>query len=168
MRRTSTLPAAAAALGLLAGFMMAPDARAPLDRDVTPYAVMVAWHTAGPPEVPGASGVEVDDWGGRMAPPPGSDLKVERRVRPPAAKPRPAPRVPAEARVSPRILRGSELAAATFGMPKRECPREQAAAREAERVRAEARARESHRMREAHQARARQHARAHALHTQQS
>jgi hypothetical protein len=169
MRRTSTLQAAGAALGLLAGFMMAPQGPAPLDRDVTPYAVTVAWRTSGPPEVPSVSGVEVDDWGGRIAPtpPPAERTAPRRRTRTPEAKARTAPRTTALAKPAPRrqVVRGADLAAATFGMRKRDCPREQAAAREAQRAREEAhrtrevhevKAREARRFREAHQAQARE------------
>ncbi len=59
MRRTPTLQAAAAALGLMAGLAMTPADRAPLERSLTPYTVAVAWRTGGP-ERP-VAGVEVDD-----------------------------------------------------------------------------------------------------------
>jgi hypothetical protein len=158
MRRTSTLPAAGAALGLLAGFVMAPAGPAPLDRDVTPYAVTVAWRTGGPTQLPSVAGVEVDDWGGRFAPAPPAERRAaerrattprakarvpERRARAPQAKAAPAPRpaIRAEAAPGQRVVRGAELAAATFGTVERACPREAAAVREAERTRPEAEAR---------------------------
>jgi hypothetical protein len=158
MRRTSTLSAAGAALGLLAGFVMAPAGPAPLDRDVTPYAVTVAWRTGGPTQLPSVAGVEVDDWGGRFSPAPPADGRAARdrvterrvRTRTPAARAKPAPMAEARAKAAPQpiIVRGSDLAAATFGMPKRECPREAAEAREARRVRQEAEAREALRTRQ--------------------
>lgn len=49
MSRTSPLHAAAAALGVLAGFALAPGGAPPLERDVTPYAVAVVWDAPAPP-----------------------------------------------------------------------------------------------------------------------
>lgn len=138
MPRTSPLKAAAAALGLLTGFVMAPESQGPLDRDVTPYAVTVAWHVSAPPELPSVSGVQVDDWGGRLAPRPvraapaapaaPSAAKNRAPARTRAAKPRPAaaPAVQTAEAPPPPVVRGSELAAATFGVPRRECAREDA------------------------------------------
>jgi hypothetical protein len=133
MRRTSTLRASAAAFGLMAGFAITPDVPSPLERSVTPYAVAVAWRVSNPE--PPVAGVEADDWGGRMAPPPArpapgrpSAPRVRRaptRVHAPghahpAPRAKPAPKAEAVHRPVPR---GAEMAAATFGVGKRECPR---------------------------------------------
>jgi hypothetical protein len=134
MRRTSTLKASAAAFGLMAGFAMTPDVPSPLERSVTPYAVAVAWRVSNPE--PPVAGVEADDWGGRMAPPPArkapprpSTPRVRRtppRVHAPGHA-HPAPHAKPKAESAPRpLLRGAEMAAATFGVSKRECPREAA------------------------------------------
>jgi hypothetical protein len=132
MSRTSTLKAAAAALGLLTGFVMAPEAQAPLERDLTPYSVAVIWKVNAPTELPSVSGVQMDGGGGRLAPAPTPPPAAERAaprvrvsVRPPAAKPKPGPEAPRAAEEpGGRVLRGAELAAATFGLSRRECPRE--------------------------------------------
>lgn len=148
MRRTPTLQAAAAALGLVAGFAMTPaSASSPLAGEVTPHAVAVAWRVSAPPEMP-VAGVQADDWGGRLPPEPAAKPSPERERAParpregrPAPKPRTSPRAQAEPRPAPGrpvVLRGAELAAATFGVRREvECPRE-AARREAEAVRREA------------------------------
>lgn len=140
MRRTSTLQAAAAALGLMAGFAMAPQGQAPLDRDVTPYAVALVWRTSGPPELPPVAGVQVDDWGGRLAPAPDRRAAKPRTPsRTPEAKPRAEARAITSPRLRPFIVRGSDLPAATFGVtPRRECPRAEAEARAAAEAREQA------------------------------
>lgn len=123
MRRTSTLQAAAAALGMLAGFAMTPSDRAPLDRDVTPHTVGVAWVAYGPPEPP-VAGVQADDWGGRLAPAPSVKLAPMRARAPEGrAAPRPVtpPRKKAHGAPHPLVARQRGLAAFPRQAP--ECAR---------------------------------------------
>lgn len=138
MRRTSTLHAAGAALGLLAGLAMTHRTDSvPLGGEVAPYAVAVAWRSPGPsPEMP-VAGVQADDWGGRLPPPPpAKPAPARERARPRAPEVRRAPKglategQPARAAKqapAPRVLRGAEMAAATFGVRREECPRERLA-----------------------------------------
>lgn len=125
MPRTSTSKAAAAALGLLAGFVLAPQAQGPMDRDVTPYAVAVVWKASAPPELPDVSGVRADDWGGRLAPAPAPPRPAPARSprrRLPAAKPQPAERAAPVAKTSPpAVVRAAEGTVAA--LPGRECAR---------------------------------------------
>ena len=72
MRRTSTLQAAAAALGVLAGFALAPAGTPPLERALDPYDV-VAWRTPGLTYV---GGLSPDAWDARDA-----TVPAEPRVR---------------------------------------------------------------------------------------
>jgi hypothetical protein len=51
MRRTPALQAAAAALGVLAGFALSSADRPSLEGAVAPYAVQVAWHGPAPTEM---------------------------------------------------------------------------------------------------------------------
>jgi hypothetical protein len=114
MPRTATPRAAAAALGLLAGFVLAPQDQGPMDRDVTPYAVAVVWKTSAPPELPDVSGVQADDWGSRLSPaPPAARPAPPARIRPraPAAKPKPAPRA------APRVAKASAPAPSLAEVP---------------------------------------------------
>jgi hypothetical protein len=90
MLRTPTLHAAAASLGLMAGFVMAPVEVAPLERSLAPHAVAVAWDGGPSPDLP-VAGVQIDDWGGRLAPTPAPDARVEKRRRVREAERRPAP-----------------------------------------------------------------------------
>lgn len=157
MPRTSTLKAAAAALGLLAGFVMAPQAQGPMDRDVTPYAVAVVWKVSAPPELPDVSGVQADDWGGRLAPAPRMRTAppASLRRRTPAAKPKPAPRAaPSVAKTSPAaaawdadpaVGRGAERAVALVPGA---CPRAAARVREVRHVRERHHAHTAHETRE--------------------
>lgn len=121
MRRTSTLHAAAAALGLLAGFAMTPAERSGLEGEVTPHAVTLAWDA--PParaDLPGV-GPEEDDVGERVKP---VERQAPRRARPTEGRREaPAPRRERqEERRAPRpvVLRKMEMAA--FQAPKLECP----------------------------------------------
>jgi hypothetical protein len=157
MPRTSTLKAAAAALGLLAGFVMAPQAQGPMDRDVTPYAIAVAWKVSAPPELPDVSGVQADDWGGRLAPAPRMRTAppAPLRRRTPAAKPKPAPRpAPSVAKASPpaaawdadpAVVRDAERAVALVPGA---CPREAVRVRAVRHVRARRHAHGEHEARE--------------------
>ncbi|HEX6913547.1 MAG TPA: hypothetical protein VF142_24285 [Longimicrobium sp.] len=126
MRRTSTLHAAAAALGLLAGFAMTPAERATLEGEVTPHAVSLAWDAPPPAVLPGAGPEEEDERGARARPPePAMDAV---RARPPAGRPAPAPRAqPAprprqEKRRAPRPLVLRQMDFAAFQAPRRDCP----------------------------------------------
>lgn len=47
MKRTPALQAAAAALGVLAGFALSPADRSPLEGAVAPFSVEVAWRSPG-------------------------------------------------------------------------------------------------------------------------
>jgi hypothetical protein len=128
MSRTSTLKAAAAALGLLAGFVMAPEAQGPLEREVTPYSVAVVWKMSAPPRLPSASGARMDDSDIRPAAAPAprpAAPKARVPARAPAAKPQPANGPSMAEEPAPRVLHGAELAAATFGVPRRACPRDE-------------------------------------------
>jgi hypothetical protein len=161
MRRTSTLHAAAAALGLLAGFAMTPAERPLLEGEVTPHTVALAWDA--PPSPVGGegdvAGVQVDDWGGRLKPAERPVKLQPMRARPPQgrsapaprAAPSPAPRHKAHRAPHPLVLRQQDLA--SFQLPGRECPREaEAAARraaDAERHAAHAARREAHAKRHA-------------------
>jgi hypothetical protein len=129
MRRTSTLPAAGAVLGMLAGFAMTPADRAPLERELTPHAVAVAWRGPVPPELP-VAGVQVDDWGGRLAPAPERPTKLApMRAQPPRGRPAPTQRaVPGPSHKAyraphPLVLRQRDLATFTRPAVKQPCPR---------------------------------------------
>jgi hypothetical protein len=113
MKRTPTLQAAAAALGVLAGFALSPADAAPLSGAVDEHAVMVAWDVAAPSPEP--AGVPADDG------PAG--------VRPHAAPP---PRLEAMRAHPPvRVIRGDEAAQVKAHLTvlrmekRRACPREQ-------------------------------------------
>ncbi|HEX6038689.1 MAG TPA: hypothetical protein VFZ20_11640, partial [Longimicrobium sp.] len=124
--------AAGAALGLLAGLAMNhPVDTTPLAGEVTPYALSVAWHSPAPvPEEP-AAGVQADDWGGRLAEPaarrPAHARTPEARPAPRAPRPAARPSRSRERAPAAPVLRGAELAAATFGVRREECPRERLA-----------------------------------------
>ncbi len=126
MRRTSTLQAAAAALGLLAGFALAPAQRPTLEGEVTPHVVSLAWDAS--PVHPGTgsdpAGVQADDWGGRLKPAQPVRL-TPMRARPPAGRSAPghvAPRQDKRHAPHPLLLRQRDLA--TFQAPGRACPPE--------------------------------------------
>jgi hypothetical protein len=128
MRRTSTLHAAAAALGMLAGFAMTPADRPLLAGEVTPHAVAVAWDEHTPPELP-VAGVQADDWGGRLAPAPSVKL-APMRARAPEGRAAPRavtpPRKKAHGAPHPLVIRQRGLA--TFPRRVPECARHAAPA----------------------------------------
>ena len=64
MTRTPALQAAAAALGVLAGFALSPADPAPLSGAVDAHAVTVAWDVSAPGH-PEPAGVRLDDRGAR-------------------------------------------------------------------------------------------------------
>jgi hypothetical protein len=123
MRRTSTLHAAAAALGMLAGFAMTPADRPLLAGEVTPYAVAFAWDAHAAPEPP-VAGVQADDWGGRLAPAPDVRLAPMRARAPEGrAAPRPAPQPRQKAHRAPHPLVARQRGLATFPRRVPECTR---------------------------------------------
>ena len=93
MKRTPALQAAAAALGVLAGFALSPADPAPLSGAVDAHAVTVAWDVSAPGH-PEPAGVRLDDWGGR--------LRVKERS--------PASLAPVRARPPARTIRAEEEA----------------------------------------------------------
>jgi hypothetical protein len=116
MRLTSTLHAAGAALGLLAGLSINhPVDAAPLAGEVMPYEVAVVWKRspAPGPEAPAAAGVQADDWGGRLPPQPAAKPSPERKRAPAVRRaprpPRPSTRHLAEHAPAPPAVLGAEL-----------------------------------------------------------
>lgn len=125
MRRTSTLHAAAAALGLLAGFAMTPAERGALEGEVTPHAVSLAWDALpAPADLPGPGMEETEEMEARVKRAEPAVRLAPVRARPPEGRrAAPAPRRERqEERRAPRpaVLRKMEMAA--FQAPKRECP----------------------------------------------
>jgi len=124
MRRRSTLQAAAAALGLVAGFAMAPASHSPLDQSVTPYTVSVAWRAADPAPPSAVQAAELRDRLLARPPLPAAERPV--RIKPMRA--RASLRGPAPER--PSVARRVELVSTSFTGPERECPRHRRQRRE--------------------------------------